>query len=109
MQSQCIGKKNEQTFKVKTLKNNMIKKKRCPNCSEKIKESYTFCPSCGIQLKETSDDWGMIGKNDKKEKNIEPAIIGGLGNGIMNKMLGSAFRMLEKEMQRELLLTSIFY
>jgi HSP20 family molecular chaperone IbpA len=82
----------------------MIKRKTCNNCNEKIKNSYNFCPSCGIQTKEQSKDWGMLGKNDKEEtKNKQINLFnGGITGGIMNKMIGSAMKMLEKEMQKEL-------
>lgn len=81
----------------------MFNKKKCENCDEKIKKSYNFCPSCGVQIKEPSKDWGMLGKKDKKEKNQELNLFGGgLTGGIMNKMIGNAMKMIEKEMAKEL-------
>lgn len=81
----------------------MLRKKTCPNCEEKVKNSYNFCPSCGIQLREPSKDWGMLGKKENKNKLNNPnnMLGGGLTGGIMNKMLGSAIKMLEKEMAKE--------
>jgi hypothetical protein len=80
----------------------MIKSKKCPNCNEKVKSSYNFCPSCGIQLKEVTQDYGMLGKNDGDQEPMQPNIFGALPGGMLNKMLGSAMKMLEKEMQKEM-------
>lgn len=30
---------------------NMFKRKKCGNCGEGIKDSYRYCPNCGIELK----------------------------------------------------------
>lgn len=82
----------------------MLNKRKCHNCDEKVKSSHNFCPSCGIQIKEPSEDWGMLGKKDtgKIETAIPKMFGGGLSGNIMNKMLGNAMKMLEKEMQKEM-------
>lgn len=77
-------------------------KKRCNNCNEKIKKIYSFCPSCGIPLKESKDEWGMLGKNDSIENELPKITGGGLMGNMMNKMLGNAIKMLEQEMNKEL-------
>lgn len=80
----------------------MIKKKKCNNCEEKIKGNPNFCPACGIQLEQITQDWGILGKNDLSKKTEEPKMFGGLTSGIMNKMIGSAMHMLEKEIQKNM-------
>ena len=81
----------------------MFKKQYCENCDEKIKSSYNFCPTCGIQLKEPSKEWGMLGKRDKKIHDNEMKLFsGGLSGGILNKMIGGAMKMIEKEMAKEM-------
>lgn len=81
----------------------MIRKKTCNNCDSKIKKSYNFCPGCGIQLRQPSEDWGMLGKKDNSQKKPELKMFGGgITGGIMNKMLGNAMKMLEKEMAKEM-------
>ncbi len=80
----------------------MIKRKGCPNCNEKIKNNHNFCSSCGTKIKEPSQDWGMLGKNDTHTNISPPKLFGGISGGIMNKMLGSAMKMLEKEMKKEM-------
>lgn len=78
----------------------MIRKKRCPRCEEKIKPSYEFCPACGIQIKNSEKDYGVLGKNDFIKEQDFP-LLGGFSGGIINKMMGGAIKMLEKEIRRE--------
>ena len=81
----------------------MFNKKFCDNCKEKIKASYEFCPTCGNPLKTNSKKkYGMLGKRDNIDgsQNMFEGM-GGLSGGILNKMMGSAMKMLEKEMNKE--------
>lgn len=73
-------------------------RKKCGKCGEKTKNSYTFCPNCGVQLRK-QEDWGFLGKNDFNsfEGNNETPF-----EGLINKMLGSALKILEKEIQKEM-------
>jgi len=83
----------------------MFKKKTCKRCKEKINEKFDFCPHCGNPLNEKSDeDYGMLGKNDfiPEQEMFQNNLFGGLNGKILNKMLGGAMKMLEKEMQREI-------
>ncbi|MDP3966537.1 MAG: zinc ribbon domain-containing protein [archaeon] len=76
----------------------MIGKKKCNVCGEKVKGSYNFCSNCGTQLKDGRDEWGLLGKNDS---NFErPGIFESFGDKIINKMVSSTFKMLEKEFQK---------
>lgn len=74
-------------------------RKRCGNCSEKISKSHKFCEHCGAS-QQNPEEWGMLGQEDTQD-NFQN-MLGGLGSGIFNKMLGSAMKMLEKEMQKEM-------
>lgn len=76
----------------------MFDKKKCPKCRESIKESFEFCPSCGNRLKNTDEDFGMLGRNDKIEQNNLTGFP--FGGGIFEKMLGTTMKMLEKELQK---------
>jgi HSP20 family molecular chaperone IbpA/RNA polymerase subunit RPABC4/transcription elongation factor Spt4 len=80
----------------------MLKKNKCKNCNRKIKNSYSFCPNCGFPIKEQKNKYGMLGKKDDEQDKINPKIFGGIGGGMMNKMLGNALKMLEKEMTKEM-------
>lgn len=81
----------------------MFKKKNCQKCNEKINKKSNFCPNCGFKLKETKkEDWGLLGKNDSiKEENFQTPFFGGFSGKILNNMIGSAMKMLEKELQKE--------
>jgi HSP20 family molecular chaperone IbpA len=81
----------------------MFNKKNCPRCEEKIKSSYDFCPSCGLKLNDNSErKWGMLGKKDYIDEFSTPLpSFGGISGSFMNKMIGSAMKMIEKEMNKE--------
>ncbi len=79
----------------------MFKQKKCAVCKEKVKNSYTFCPTCGTQLKDYHGKWGMLGNNDLVPE--KPGFIEGFGDKIINKMISSTFKMLEKEMSKGLM------
>jgi hypothetical protein len=82
----------------------MFKKKDCKKCGKKINDKYDFCPYCGNIIEDKKEeDWGMLGKNDIKEfEKIQNPFFGKLTGSMLNKMLGSAMKMLEKEMQKEM-------
>ncbi len=78
----------------------MLKRKKCNVCGESVKASQNFCPNCGTQLKDFKDKWGMLGKEDALTPMEKPGIIESIGNKLINKMVSSTFKMLEKEMSR---------
>jgi hypothetical protein len=77
-------------------------KKRCTKCEKKIARDFDFCPYCGNSI-DISKDYGLLGKNDNLEElreRITPKEnIGGFTGNIIEKMLGNAFRVLEKEIR----------
>lgn len=75
-----------------------MKRKKCEVCRETVKRSHNFCPSCGSQLKESSEKWGMLGRNDSREE--KPGFIEGVGDKIINKMISNTFKVLEKELSK---------
>ena len=83
----------------------MFKKKKCPRCKSKIKDSYSFCPSCGMNLsgKEDRQEWGMLGKNDFENLVNEiklPAGINMLFNSLM-KGLDKQLGELDKDRKKQ--------
>ncbi len=81
----------------------MFKKDKCKKCGKKISNNSNFCPSCGSKIKEDSKNWGMLGKEDALENEFDmfsKTIFNSLNNGMLNKMLGSAMKMLEKEIKK---------
>ena len=89
------------SFKLRELNNKMIKRKKCNNCKGNIKSNYSFCPTCGLNLKTNKpQDWGMLGKDDSTKEEPLPNLFGGLGGKMMNKMIGNAMKMIEKEITK---------
>lgn len=83
----------------------MFKKKTCKKCNKKISDKYGFCPYCGspINGKSKDEDWGMLGKDDilNEFDEFPNQLFGGISGKMLNKMLGGALRMLEKEMKEQ--------
>ena len=83
----------------------MFNKKNCKKCGKKLKSEYDFCPSCGSVIKASKKEWGMLGKDDYLEQENgfqSPNMLGGISGGFLNKMVGSAMKMLEKELAKEM-------
>ncbi|MEK6918204.1 MAG: hypothetical protein AABW51_04620 [Nanoarchaeota archaeon] len=81
----------------------MFNKEECKNCKNKYKGSYAFCPHCGHPTGKPpkEEDLGMLGKDDEMEDFSHP-LFGGISGKMLNKMLGSAMKMLEKEIQKSM-------
>ena len=80
-------------------------KKDCVKCGERINKKHSFCPLCGAPQRKAGnvEDWGMLGKEDmEKEEVFSDTLFRGFSGGILNKMLGSAMKMLENEMKKEM-------
>ncbi len=79
-------------------------RKKCKRCGEKVNFKHKFCSSCGTPLKKVnSENWGMLGKNDFEEQDpFSNSLLDGFTGNMFNKMLGSAMKMLEKEMKKEI-------
>ena len=82
----------------------MFNKKKCGKCGEKINKNFDFCPYCGNHLSNSNEDWGMLGKNDSVNEfeNFPKLMFGGISGNMISKMFGSAIKMLEKELQKEI-------
>lgn len=88
----------------------MFNKITCKKCREKVSKKHSFCPNCGNYLKpykkpQDKEDWGMLGKEDEMSNEASPfsnSLFGGLTEKMLNKMLSSTMKMLEKEMQKSL-------
>lgn len=80
-------------------------RKKCKKCGEKVNFKHKFCSNCGTPLKKVKQkDWGMLGENDFEEQDpFSNSLLEGFTGNMFNKMLGSAMKMLEKEMKKEIL------
>ncbi len=80
----------------------MFSSKKCKRCDGKLKDSFDFCPFCGLDVKDPEKDlrdFGMLGKGN----NIEGyPMIGGGGLGITDKLIGSIFNNLMKSMEKQM-------
>jgi len=73
--------------------------KKCNNCDHKIKKDFDFCPYCGKPQKDLQKRWGILGRDDEIARQpLQPADL--LGGGFLNKMIGNAIKMVEKEMSK---------
>ena len=71
--------------------------KKCPQCGNKIKKDFKFCPSCKFNLTSDNDstDYGFLGRDDIMEETAPMT----LSDKFMDKMLNSAMKMVEKQMR----------
>lgn len=81
----------------------MFDSKKCAQCEGKLKEVYSFCPFCGIDLRNPEADirdFGMLGKNDEV---LGAPITGGFGGiGINERMINSIFSTLMKSFEKQM-------
>lgn len=72
-------------------------KQKCSKCNAKVDKKFDFCPYCGKNLKSDFDneDFGFFGKNDF----TEGAGQGLFGGSLIDKMMNSAMKMIEKQMR----------
>jgi HSP20 family molecular chaperone IbpA len=82
----------------------MFNKKKCKKCNEKINSKFDYCPHCGIPVDLSEEDWGMLGKKDAVDpiEEMSKNMFGGISGKMLNKMLGGAMKMLEKELQKNM-------
>ena len=82
----------------------MFNKISCKKCGNRVSKKHRFCFNCGNRINNhKEEDWGLLGKTDSFEKDLfQDSFFGGFGDRMMNNMLGTAMKMLEKEMQREI-------
>ncbi len=91
----------QKIFKSRIVTMIMFGNKTCSKCDKKIAKDFEFCPYCGTNFKnplKEREEYGLIGTND----NV--ADFGKIFNevakpGILDKMLSSLLKNLEKEMR----------
>lgn len=77
----------------------MFKGKSCKRCEGKLKDSFSFCPYCGLDLRNPyadEKDFGMLGRNDEA---LNAPLMGGGSLGITDKMIQSIFNSLLKGLE----------
>ena len=76
---------------------------KCERCNKKINEAFNFCPYCGNDLidpEEEMKDFGMLGKNDILEENIQEEFASA-NLGITDKLIGSLVNSLMKNLDKQ--------
>ena len=80
----------------------MFKKNYCNKCEGKLKDSYSYCPYCGLDLRNPEKDmrdFGIIGKNNLEGTPLVGG--GGTGFGITDKMISSVMNSLIKNLGKQ--------
>jgi len=81
----------------------MFNGKKCARCEGKTKDSYDFCPYCGLDLgnpEKDLEDFGMLGKNNDVKGY---PLVGGLGGfGITDRMIDSLFKNVVKSLEKQM-------
>ncbi len=74
----------------------------CSECGSGIKSDFTFCPYCGLDLynpEEDMRDFGMLGKEDSDQNEMEEQLVSNLG--LTDKILGSLINNLMKNIDQQ--------
>ncbi len=80
----------------------MFSSKKCERCLGKLKDDFSFCPFCGIDLRNPQTDtrdFGMLGKNDSV---FGAPILGGGAMGLpgdFNNIFAQVMKMVEQQMK----------
>ena len=77
------------------------KKQPCPQCNNRIKKDFDFCPHCGLDMRNPQkemEDYGLLGKTE----NAGMPMIGGGGMGISEKLIQSIFNSLMKNLEKNM-------
>jgi hypothetical protein len=81
----------------------MFSSKKCVRCEGKLREEYSFCPYCRLDLRNPDsemNEFGMLGKNDSV---FGAPLVGGGGMGIgdsmFNSILNNMMKMMEAQMK----------
>lgn len=80
----------------------MFSSKKCQRCEGKLKEEYSFCPFCKLDLRNPQadmKDFGMLGKNDSV---FGAPLLGGGGVDMNNSIVNSIFNNVMKMMENQL-------
>lgn len=80
----------------------MFSGKKCKRCEGKLKEDFSFCPFCGLDLRNPEADmrdFGMLGKNDSV---FGAPTLGGGAMGISDSTIGAIFNNVMKMMESQM-------
>lgn len=78
------------------------KKQKCENCGSLNEKKFSFCSSCGNNLKnmkKEKDDFGLLGKDDYTENDLENQFP--QNSTLTDKLIGSVFNSLMKNFDKQ--------
>src|SRR3989344_8342311 len=84
---------------------NKEEKEKCDSCGSNVSMRYKFCPHCGVSFvnpKKEREDFGLLGKNDIPSINTENNLFSGQGFGITDKLIGTVFNSLMKNLDKQM-------
>lgn len=74
------------------------KDKTCENCGNSIKSKHNFCPTCGYNLSNSSqEDFGLLGKSDLDNSTESPLANLGITDKLINSVINSMMKSLDKQ------------
>lgn len=74
---------------------------KCEMCGEKLEQRFSFCPSCGNDLRDVAkekEEFGMLGRNDLIDGE---EMMSGQGFGVMDKILSSMVNNMMKNLDKQ--------
>lgn len=80
----------------------MFSSKKCQRCDGKLKDEHSFCPFCGLDLRNPEKDmrdFGMLGKNDAV---FGAPLLGGGANGVpmdFSSIFSQVMKMMEHQLK----------
>lgn len=78
------------------------KKAPCPRCKSALKDDFSFCPRCGIDLRNPQqelENYGLLGRDEFSQ---EAPMQGGGSMGFSDKLIGSIFNQLMKSLESQM-------
>lgn len=77
---------------------------KCEVCSSKINDNYSFCPYCGSNLideEKEMKNFGMLGRNDISQSELEKDQFSQQGFGFTDKLINSLMSSLMKNLDKQ--------
>jgi len=75
---------------------------KCGSCNSKIDKNFSYCPHCGnitLDQNKEREEFGLLGKNDFSNT---PDPYGAEGFGITDRLIGSMFNSLMKNLDKQM-------
>lgn len=80
------------------------KSEKCSSCKSKVGKDYSFCPYCGSAMRtkeEEAKEFGMLGRTDLTEREMNNIPMPMEGMGLTDKIIGSLVNNLMKSLDKQ--------